>query len=484
MMVNFVILLCLTTLSLLVSAGRQTLNFTQPLDHTTSTDTRTFQERYFYDDTYYKPGGPLLFYCGGEGPIDHLPIGSGAVLYEYGQQFNGLIVYAEHRYYGQTLPFGNTPDNWTPDNIQYLTIPQALSDYKALINSIRKSANVTGPVVAFGGSYPGELAAWLRINHPKTVDMALASSAPFRMWFPQVDPRAWYHTVTKVYSRMRPLECPDLVRLGFEEIISAVKTGRSAVLGLTPEDVRQQLGLCDAPTQASLFNLTSWVVVGFANLAMENLPWSTDVNAPPFPMDAGCIALASNPSQPLVGLRTTMGYTYNSSGTLSCFSPSDENVPCADFTGCGVGGDSLSWDWQSCTQIAHDAGTYNDTDMFPVQPYDKDTLDAYCKKTWGTNIDFTFMPNMYKAIVNTTRLIVSNGLLDPWHVGGVMDVKTQVPGGVPGGVVTVKIAEGAHHADLWGTHPSEPTSLTAARAKELETLSMWIKEFHKEKGEE
>ena len=36
-----------------------------PLDHFT-TDNRTFKNRFFVNDTYYKPGGPVFFYDNGE----------------------------------------------------------------------------------------------------------------------------------------------------------------------------------------------------------------------------------------------------------------------------------------------------------------------------------------------------------------------------------------------------------------------------------
>ena len=62
--------------------------------------------RYFYNLTYYKPGGPLFFYTGNEGYLETFVENTG-VMWDLAPQFNAAIVFAEHRYYGQTYPYGN-----------------------------------------------------------------------------------------------------------------------------------------------------------------------------------------------------------------------------------------------------------------------------------------------------------------------------------------------------------------------------------------
>ena len=51
--------------------------------------------------------------------------------------FNAMVIFAEHRYYGQSLPYGNkslTPD---PNFNGFLTSEQALADYAYLLHYIK-----------------------------------------------------------------------------------------------------------------------------------------------------------------------------------------------------------------------------------------------------------------------------------------------------------------------------------------------------------
>lgn len=56
-------------------------------------------------------------------------------------------------------------------NLGYLTVEQALADYAQFITDLKDTTPGAkhSPVVVFGGSYGGMLAAWLRIKYPHVV---------------------------------------------------------------------------------------------------------------------------------------------------------------------------------------------------------------------------------------------------------------------------------------------------------------------------
>lgn len=67
----------------------------------------TYQMRYLVDTTYYKAGGPIIFYAGNEGDIYTFFDNSGFMSTTLAQQFNAVTVWAEHRYFGVSMPFGD-----------------------------------------------------------------------------------------------------------------------------------------------------------------------------------------------------------------------------------------------------------------------------------------------------------------------------------------------------------------------------------------
>ncbi len=86
---------------------------------------------------------------------------------------------------------------------------EALADAAALIRDTQQKRNCTEsrgtdsycPVLVLGGSYPGFLAAMMRMRYPAVVDMAYASSAPLRFYSQEVSQYEYYAKVTESAER-------------------------------------------------------------------------------------------------------------------------------------------------------------------------------------------------------------------------------------------------------------------------------------------
>jgi hypothetical protein len=144
-----------------------------------STSLGTWKQRYFIDDTYVAKGAsnvPLLFWVGNEGDVtDRISIMQTGLLRTAAHANSAHIVYAEHRYYGLSQPFGNYSLNYP--NITHLTMENAMADYARLIVALKDNRSV-GPVVAFGCSYGAWLTAWFKYRYPQYVYGAIASAGP------------------------------------------------------------------------------------------------------------------------------------------------------------------------------------------------------------------------------------------------------------------------------------------------------------------
>jgi pimeloyl-ACP methyl ester carboxylesterase len=85
------------------------------------------------------------------------------LMWENAEHFGALLIFAEHRYYGKSLPFGQD----TRKHMRWLSAEQALADYAVLIHNFKAENSLdSSPVIGFGGSYGGMLAAWARLKYP------------------------------------------------------------------------------------------------------------------------------------------------------------------------------------------------------------------------------------------------------------------------------------------------------------------------------
>jgi dipeptidyl-peptidase II len=157
---------------------------------------------------------------------------------------------------------------------------------------------------------------------------------------------------------------------------------------------------------------------------------------------------------------------------LTCFSPYDQYIQCADITGCGLGPDSMAWDFQACTEIA----LYDDThpterDMFPYLPQSKSSVDKYCLAQWNvTRADKQLdVLEWGEKIKWASNIIFANGNLDPWSLGGVLH-------NVSNSLIALMVQGGAHHLDLRESHPKDPPSVREVREAQKTIISKWLKD--------
>ena len=156
----------------------------------------TFAQRYYFDPTYYKPGGPIYLYIGGEtsGPSRFSNLETG-IIQILMNATGGLGVILENRYYGESYPFNTS----TTDQLAYLTTEQTIADnaFFASHATFPGIGNVSAPDtpwILYGGSLAGAQTSFSVKQYGDLLYGGIASSAVVRaiLAYPE-----WYAPIQK-----------------------------------------------------------------------------------------------------------------------------------------------------------------------------------------------------------------------------------------------------------------------------------------------
>uniref|UniRef100_A0A914RR23 Uncharacterized protein n=1 Tax=Parascaris equorum TaxID=6256 RepID=A0A914RR23_PAREQ len=310
---------------------------------------KTKKIKYLYNNTYYKIGGPIFFYAGNEAAIEGFAENTG-IMFDLAPHFDASIVFAEHRYYGESKPFGNLSYS-NVKNLGFLTSTQAMGDFAKFLPYFKASVlncSSDTPVIAFGGSYGGMLAVWFRIKYPHIVTGAWASSAPVLLFKgANVDPGAFDKVVTEDF-----IEC-GCNREAVYKAFNAIRNLANTTAGLT---ILNEMFVIEAKsnlTQASDADyLVYFIREAFEYLAMVNYPYPTSflLPLPGWPVKEACQrAQAAFPQTPTTD-RDLVNYLYiisnlyyNYTGTVAtnCVKTS----VCGDQATAESGDDAFGWPW-------------------------------------------------------------------------------------------------------------------------------------------
>ncbi|KAL0276297.1 UNVERIFIED_CONTAM: hypothetical protein PYX00_003896 [Menopon gallinae] len=432
-------------------------SFEVPVDHFSFSRNDSFRMRYLINDTYWDgKTGPIFFYTGNEGAIEMFADNSGFI-WEIAPSFKALIVFAEHRYYGASLPFGDKSLS-SPEKSGYLTSQQALADYVDLIEYLRSNqTQVKSPVIAFGGSYGGMLAAYIRMKYPHVVAGAIAASAPIWQFSGMTPCEAFFRITTSDYTAVNQT-CSDLIRKSWKTLRN-ITSQDSGLLWLSKE-----WKLCKNLTSKDVNDFVEWLGDMYSTLAMANYPYPANFLAelPGHPVKAFCKKLTN-------GSATGQALLKDLFGGISVYFNYTGRAQCLDWkkNTSAIGEDA--WDYQTCTEMVMPMCPDGENDMFEKAPWDLKAYSDKCWAKWKVRPQPLLAERVYggKNIESHSNIVFSNGLLDPWASGGVLKVNSSK-------IHTVLIPDGAHHLDLRGRNKDDPGSVRSARARYKQYIHNWI----------
>ncbi len=481
----------------------QVLRFSQTSDHfrfvrEEEDAPRTFAQKVLTFDDHWSAArdGPLLVYFGNEGRVGDFWNNSGA-LFEIAPRVGARIVFLEHRYYGDSQIFGDR--SYDTDKLHLLTIEQALADMQHFLSAKRSflgCADTPGscPVVLFGGSYGGMLAAWFMLKYPMHAVGALAASAPVDLYPGEGKAELFFNAGMSVYSKFGSVGCEAWVRAALRRVAAlGAQEGGRALLS-------RELNTCtplqdDLDAEKTLFYLNG----ALSTMAMVDYPFATSfvTPMPASPVLFGCNATRAltpgSADAPLVqGLKRMVDIFTNFTGQIPCHNISAELLatPAAAarrrapppagpglLGGASLGDISRPWNYQACTELILEPLTSNGDGFFVEDDAQITQVEAACREQFPgvvtrPNWMVDSFGNGVQLVKATHNIIFSDGEKDPWRVGGVPDDAEDLG---DGSVVHLLIEGGAHHQDLRFANDMDPETVTAAKKWESDTIAGWLK---------
>ncbi|XP_072547921.1 lysosomal Pro-X carboxypeptidase [Salminus brasiliensis] len=440
----------------------KTLYVEQQIDHFGFLENGTFKQRFLLNDLHWhKENGPILFYTGNEGDITWFCNNTG-FMWDIAEELGAMLVFAEHRYYGESLPFGNESYS-NAKYLNYLTSEQALADFSVLIENLKKTiaGAQNSPVIAIGGSYGGMLSAWLRMKYPSVVVGALAASAPIWQFTDMVPCGDFYKIVTQDFA-ISGINCSKNIRRSWMAISNVSSTDE----GL--QWLSKEFGLCSPLKEEDVSGFKGWLQETWVNLAMVDYPYEANFlqPLPRWPIKVVCthlqLDIEVSDKQLLHGISQAVKVYYNYTGSAECLNTSQTATGSLGFRG---------WFYQSCTEMVMPVCTDGIQDMFEPQPWNFQAFSDECYDLFGVRPREHWAGTVYggKNIGSHSNIIFSNGGLDPWMSGGVTKTLSET-------LVAILIPDGAHHLDLRYNNEYDPQTVIHARTLEVQYFKQWIKQ--------
>ncbi|XP_039151565.1 putative serine protease K12H4.7 [Drosophila simulans] len=420
---------------------------TQKLDNFDASNTQTYKMRYLLNDEFQTEGSPIFIYLGGEWEIEESMVSAGH-WYDMAQEHKGVLVYTEHRYYGQSVP----TSTMSTDDLKYLDVKQALADVAVFIETF-KAENpqlANSKVILAGGSYSATMVVWFKRLYPDLIVGGWASSAPL---LAKVDFTEYKEVVGQAFLQLGGQKCYDRIENGIAELESMFANKRGA-------EARAMLRLCnsfDDQNDLDLWTLFSSISNIFAGVAQYqgtgDIEYYCDYLLS-FNDDATAIA----------------NFVYWAWGMGNCIDARYEGSVEYYLWGVDHFDASRPWYYQTCNEYGwyQSSGSRNQPfgTKFPATLYINLCGDVFSSQYGNEQINNNaastneYFGGMEPGVDN---IYMTHGALDPWNPMG---------HGVEQGATL--IANASHCADFGSIKSTDSVEMRASKEKLAELVRQWL----------
>lgn len=429
-------------------AKRETVHsdtFPQPIDRNYFF-AGTFPQRYYYDETYGpEDDAPVFFYICGEAAC-HSGVLDGAIRH-YAKKFHAKLIALEHRYYGLSQPYPLL----SVKNLRHLTTEEALYDLANFQKKISVVKHWTGKWIAFGGSYPGSLAAYFRMRYPESVAGALASSAP-------VMAKEAFYEYDQHVTRVVGDACAESMRFVVGEIEQAMTRGDDARL----LQIKQMFDAEAVDHPVDFLYLVADIGAGAVQYGMN---------------EEFCASLQAH-SDPIAGYAEFARLLF-----------SRWDVTAKDLTPIGAMSEDVNdyaktvglrqWYYQTCTEYGYwQIASPEPQSSTRSALIDLDYHHDVCQRLFGFKVPpqtDTINTRFYWPLLDpsVSRIYFTNGSNDPWSYLSL----TEQNGNALNPNLNYTLIDGAAHCnDLHLPLPGDSRALKAAREQFEKRLHDWLDE--------
>jgi len=441
--------------------------FTQLLDHFEPTDTRTWKQRYQVVKDHYQEGGPVFLMIGGEGEVNATWMVQGAWV-EYAKEYNALLFQVEHRFYGKSHP----TSDMSVENLKYLSSEQALADLAYFIVSMNNQHKLPPNTkwVAFGGSYPGNLAAWVRYKYPHLIHASMSASGPVlaKVDFPE------YMDVVKDSLATHSSECVEAVEAANKHINILLKTP------VGQKTIQEHFRLCEPPIDTNNFNdianLLESLASNFAGVVQYNKDNRVSSTSK-ITIDTLCNIMVNETLGTPVIRYAAVNSLFLDTMEEQCLDYTYENyINELKNTSWEQNTGGRQWTYQTCTEFGFYQSSESKNALFG-EGFPVDFFIQQCSDIFGKGFTKELL---YRAVersntiyggldLKATRVVYVHGSIDPWHALGI--TKTRSPQSP-----AIYISGTAHCANMYPSADTDLPALTAARKQISSLIGKWLQE--------